>query len=321
MGATKEKDLMLNHEYFIRRTFFLAKKGEGRVSPNPMVGAILVKKGKALGEGYHKKYGSLHAEVEAINQAVKKHGHKMLEGSTLYINLEPCCHYGSNPACTEIIISYGIKEVVFSSLDPNPLVSGEGSKMLKEYGIKVTCGILEDEGRKLNEIFFKYIRKKIPFVFLKTALSLDGRITHPSKRYLNNKAALRFVHLLRNKVDAILVGHNTYKRDNPKLTCRMTGGRSPKKIILPAKKINLKKLLNDLGKKGITSLLVEGGSQTITSFLQEKLIDKVYLLYTPEIYGKKQLPFCQQLSKIVSLKDIKTEKLGNNILVESYVEK
>ncbi|MFA6027955.1 MAG: bifunctional diaminohydroxyphosphoribosylaminopyrimidine deaminase/5-amino-6-(5-phosphoribosylamino)uracil reductase RibD [Patescibacteria group bacterium] len=312
---------MINHEYFIRRTFLLAKKGEGKVAPNPMVGAILVKEGKVLGEGYHKRFTGLHAEVEAINNAVKKFGHKMLEGSTLYISLEPCCHFGNNPACTDIIISYGLKQVVFSCEDPNPLVAGKGKKILKDFGIKVISGVLKKEGEQLNEIFFKYIKKKIPFVYLKTALSLDGRITHPHKKYLSNKAALHFGHYMRNKIDAILVGHNTFIHDKPKLTCRIPGGHNPKKIILPARKVDLKALLKNLGKEGITSVMVEGGSQISTSFLQEKLVDKILLLYTPEIYGRMQLPFCQKLSKIAKLKDVKVEKLGNNILVEGYVIK
>ena len=230
----------MSHEYYIRRTFLLAKRGEGRTQPNPMVGAVLVKNNIIIGEGYHKTYRAIHAEIMAINNAVRKYGHKMLEGSTLYTNLEPCCHYGSNPACTDIIISYGIKEVVYATKDPNPLINGQSQKILNNFGIRTTVGVLKDEADKLNEVFFKYIKEKIPYVYLKTALSLDGRITHPHKKYLSNKIALQYVHQLRNKVDAILVGRNTFLRDKPRLTCRLPHGHNPKKIILPNKIIDPK---------------------------------------------------------------------------------
>lgn len=311
----------MSHEYYIKRTFLLAKKGLGRTSPNPIVGAVLVKNNEILGEGYHKTYRAMHAEINAINQAVKKHGHNKLENSTLYVNLEPCCHYGSNPACTDIIISYGIKEVVYAAKDPNPLINGRSKKVLEDFGIKVTSGVLEKEAIKLNEVFFKYITKKIPFVYLKTALSLDGRITHPHKKYLSNKMALHYTHQLRNNVDAVLVGHNTFLHDKPKLTCRLPNGKNPKRIILPNRFVDLKKLLQELGEKKISSLLIEGGSQTITSFLEAKLIDKVILCYVPEIFGDKQLSFCKKLSKITWLKDIEVKQLGNNIIIEGYVVK
>jgi diaminohydroxyphosphoribosylaminopyrimidine deaminase/5-amino-6-(5-phosphoribosylamino)uracil reductase len=313
-------ELYMNNIFYLRKTLELAANGKGRTSPNPLVGAVIVKNNIIIGEGWHKKFGGLHAEVEAINNALKKHNSKKLKGATLYVNLEPCSHFGANPPCADIIISYGIKEVVFCTNDPNSLVNGKGEKYLKKFNIKVRKNILVNEARKLNEIYFKYILQKKPFIILKTALSLDGRITHPTQKYLNNKQALQYVHELRNQVDAILIGYNTNRKDRPQLTCRIKGGRNPKKIILPKKKVNLKKLLEKLGQEKISSILVEGGSQVITSFLQENLGDKVILLYTPEIYGSQQLAYCQKINKIVKLKDIEIRKLGDNIILEGYVK-
>lgn len=309
----------MDHKYYLNKTLELAAKGKGKTSPNPLVGAVIVKHDKIIGQGWHKKFGGLHAEVEAINNALKKHSSKKLKGASLYVNLEPCCHFGLNPPCSDIIISYGFKEVIFCTNDPNPLVNGNGENFLKKHGIKIKKIILSDKAKKLNAVYFKNITKKIPYVILKTALSLDGRITHPHKKYLSNPEALQYTHELRNQVDAILVGYNTLKKDQPQLTCRIPGGKNPRKIILPKKKINLKKLLKKLGAENISSILVEGGSQVITSFLNENLVDKIILLYTPEIYGNKQLAYCQQLNKIVKLKDIEIKKLGDNILLEAYV--
>lgn len=310
---------MTKHKKYLQRCLELAKKGEGKVLPNPMVGAVIVKNGEILAEGYHKKIGWMHAEVEAINRALRKYSSRKLSGATLYVNLEPCCHYGHNPPCTDIISNYKFKEVVYCMRDPNPQVAGKGKKALEEFSIKVTEGILKEEAKKLNQAYVKFITKKIPYVIIKTALSLDGKITHPKKKYISNKDALNYVHELRNSADAILVGHKTNQKDKPRLTCRIKGGTDPKKVVLPKKNINVNKLVKDLGKQNIASLLVEGGSQVITSFLKAKVVDKIILLYTPEFFGSKQLSFCGELSKLVKLKDIKTKKIGDNIIVEGYL--
>ncbi|MFH0819331.1 MAG: bifunctional diaminohydroxyphosphoribosylaminopyrimidine deaminase/5-amino-6-(5-phosphoribosylamino)uracil reductase RibD [Patescibacteria group bacterium] len=308
----------VDHEFFIRQAFLQAEKGRGQVSPNPLVGAIIVKDGIILARGYHHKFQGIHGEVDAINKALKKHGHKKLKGASLYVNLEPCAHYGSNPPCTDIISSYNFKQVIFSNLDPNPLVNGKGKRALRKFNINVIDKILESEGKELNKVYFKSITQKMPFIYLKTALSLDGKITHPNNKYISSKPALQYVHELRSQVDAILVGYNTNVIDKPKLTCHIKGKRNPKKLILPKNKIDLVKYLHDLYMKGICSILVEGGSQVITSFLEQQLADKVILIYTPEIFGKQQLNYCQKLSKVVKLQQIQTKILGKNIIIEGY---
>jgi diaminohydroxyphosphoribosylaminopyrimidine deaminase/5-amino-6-(5-phosphoribosylamino)uracil reductase len=209
------------HEKYIKLAFSLAKKGVGKTSPNPLVGAVLVKNGKIVGKGYHKKAGEPHAEVNAINEASD-----LTRDSTLYINLEPCAHTGRTPPCTERIIKAGIKRVVASMVDPNPLVCGRGFETLKKANIEVIEGILEEEARLLNEIYLKYITSKIPFVVLKCAMSLDGKITTSNPllpvedRWITGLESRKFAHKLRYEADAILVGVETILKDNPILDTR-----------------------------------------------------------------------------------------------------
>lgn len=207
----------------------LAKKGEGKVNPNPMVGALIVKDGTIIGEGYHEKYGEGHAEVNAFKSLKEDPS-----GATMYVTLEPCSHYGKTPPCVDKIIQSKIKRVVIGMIDPNPLVSGNGVDKLKRAGIEVKVGVLEDKCKKLNEIFIKYILTKNPFVVLKTAMSLDGKIatrTGESKWITSEKSRLE-VHNLRNKLSAIMVGVNTVIKDNPELTCRIENGNDPIRIIV-----------------------------------------------------------------------------------------
>ncbi len=223
--------MMDTDEFFIKKTFRLALKGEGKTSPNPMVGAILVKDGRIIGRGYHKRAGDIHAEVAAFNDAGES-----AVGSTLYVNLEPCSHFGQTPPCCDEIIKNKVKRVVFSMRDPNPLVSGRGCARLKEAGIEVTTGVFEAEARKLNEVFIKYITIGRPFVLLKLALSLDGKIatkTGDSKWITCDESRLA-VHKIRNVIDANLVGVGTVLRDNPFLTTRLPKkrGRDPIRIIV-----------------------------------------------------------------------------------------
>lgn len=207
----------------------LAKKGEGKVNPNPMVGAVIVKDGTIIGEGYHEKYGEGHAEVNAFKSLKEDPS-----GATMYVTLEPCSHYGKTPPCVDKIIQSKIKRVVIGMIDPNPLVSGNGVDKLKKAGIEVKVGVLEYKCKKLNEIFIKYILTKNPFVVLKTAMSLDGKIatrTGESKWITSEKSRLE-VHNLRNKLSAIMVGVNTVIKDNPELTCRIENGNDPIRIIV-----------------------------------------------------------------------------------------
>jgi diaminohydroxyphosphoribosylaminopyrimidine deaminase/5-amino-6-(5-phosphoribosylamino)uracil reductase len=196
----------------------LAKKGEGFTSPNPMVGAVIVKDGAVIGKGYHRAAGEPHAEVDAIDTAGS-----LARGATLYVTLEPCNHTGRTPPCTEKIIGAGIRHVVAAMKDPNPDVKGGGLEYLKNRGIKTTVGICEDHAKRLNEFFIKYTRTKRPFTILKCASTLDGRIATKSgdSKWVTGEAAREFVHRLRHAVDAIMVGVNTVEKDNPSLTTRL----------------------------------------------------------------------------------------------------
>ena len=208
----------------------LAKKGVGKVNPNPLVGAVIVKDGEIIGQGYHEKYGEGHAEVNAFKNAEGKD----VEGATMYVTLEPCSHYGKTPPCADKIIEKKIKRVVIGMVDPNPLVAGNGVRKLQAAGSDVTVGVLEDECKKLNEVFIKYITKKTPFVVLKTAMSLDGKIATASgeSKWITGEEARKDVHKLRNRLSAIMVGINTVLIDNPELTCRIPDGINPVRIIV-----------------------------------------------------------------------------------------
>ena len=207
----------------------LALKAAGRTSPNPMVGAVLVRNRKVIATGFHKIAGQDHAEIVALKRAGAK-----AKGSTLYINLEPCSHYGRTPPCSRALIRAGIKEVVAGMKDPNPLVGGRGFRELKRAGIRVRVGLLEQECRSLNEGFIKYITQRLPFVILKLAATLDGKIAAVTgdSRWISSERSRRRVHELRNQVDAVITGVRTVIADDPQLTCRIPNGRNPWRVIL-----------------------------------------------------------------------------------------
>jgi diaminohydroxyphosphoribosylaminopyrimidine deaminase/5-amino-6-(5-phosphoribosylamino)uracil reductase len=217
---------------YMRIACRLAEKAAGRTSPNPMVGAVLLRDGKMIASGFHQFAGGDHAEIVALKKAGTE-----AKGSTLYINLEPCSHQGRTPPCTRSLIAAGIKEVVVGMEDPNPLVSGKGLRALSRAGIKVRTGVLHEECRRLNEAFTKFITRGVPFVTLKLAASLDGKIATASgdARWISCEESRATVHLLRNRYDAVLVGAGTVIMDNPQLTCRIAGGRDPWRIILDAR--------------------------------------------------------------------------------------
>lgn len=313
-------DKSIKDEQYIKKAIALAKKGEGAVSPNPLVGAIIVKNGAIIGRGYHKRYGTEHAEINAFKDADKKGNKNKLVGATLYVTLEPCSHWGNTPPCVDEIIKHKIKRVVIAHKDPNPLINGKGVNKMRRHKIKVDTGVLEEEAKKLNYPFIKYMRTQMPFVILKMGISLDGKITHPTKKYITNKKSLEYVHKIRNSVDVILVGHNTYQKDKPRLTTRLKGGKDPRPVILPKTKTDLKKLLKQLGKEEVTSVLVEGGQKTATSFLNHHLVDKVYFFIAPELFGGEELAMFGKLDKIVKLKNIHVEKLDDNIMITGYVK-
>ena len=215
--------------FYMKQALSLAEKGKGFTSPNPMVGAVIVKDGRVVGEGYHKKYGDWHAEVNAFNNASED-----VEGATMYVTLEPCSHTGKTPPCADKIIEKKIGRVVIGAADPNPLVSGRGIQKLQNAGIKVSCGLLADESIRLNEIFMKYIVQKRPFVVYKSATALDGKIATVTgkSQWISNENSRKETHLLRHYMSGIMVGINTVMADNPMLNCRIDGLTSPIRIIV-----------------------------------------------------------------------------------------
>ena len=205
-------------EIIMNRALDLSKRGIGKVNPNPMVGAIIVKNKRIISEGYHEFFGGPHAEVNAVKNAKED-----IKGSEIYVTLEPCSHYGKTPPCTDLIIKSGIKKVYVGMLDPNPLVAGKGIEKLRNHGIEVEVGILEKKIKRNNEVFIKYITEKIPFCTLKTAMTLDGKIaTHTGdSQWISNEESRKMVHQIRNKTMAIMVGRGTVEKDNPKLNTRL----------------------------------------------------------------------------------------------------
>lgn len=215
-------------EKYMRRAIELAKLGEGHVNPNPMVGAVIVKDGMVIAEGYHAKYGQKHAERNAIESAKGD-----LEGSTIYVTLEPCCHHGKQPPCVDAIIEAKICRVVIGSNDPNPLVAGKGIEKLKEAGIEVITDFLKEECDEINEVFFHYIQTKTPFVVMKYAMTMDGKIATTSgrARWVSGEESRAYVQVLRNRYSGIMVGVETIIRDDPSLACRLKGGATITRII------------------------------------------------------------------------------------------
>ena len=219
---------MTEKEQYMHRALDLARQGAGHVSPNPMVGCVVVKNGKIIGEGYHERYGEYHAERNAL-----MHVREDPQGADLYVTLEPCCHYGKTPPCTEIIIEKKIRRVFIGATDPNPKVAGKGIEILKNSGIEVETGILEEECLRLNEVFFHYIQTGTPFVIMKYAMSLDGKIACSTgdSQWITGEAARKHVHELRKRYASILVGINTVIKDDPMLNCRLEEGVNPIRIV------------------------------------------------------------------------------------------
>jgi len=318
--------MMLRDEYFMERCFHLAKNGFGHVSPNPMVGCVLVYEDKIIGEGFHQMFGSPHAEPTAIANVQDP---TLLSKSTLYVNLEPCSHFGKTPPCADLIIEKGIKNVVVCNLDPNPLVSGKGVRKLQESGINVRTGISEAKGRDLNKRFFTFMTKKRPYIILKWAQTLDGfmdidREEKPLENYwITNNRLKTFVHKWRAEEDAIMVGTNTIRNDNPLLTTREWVGRNPIRITID-KVLGLPKtshffnseaktfvynfkqdkttenvsyikvdsfnvlqgVLSDLYQRGVQSVIVEGGYVLLSSFISLNLWDEARVLVGNKVFMK-----------------------------------
>lgn len=219
---------MQKKEEYMRRALELARKGEGHTSPNPMVGCVVVKDGRIISEGYHEKYGEFHAERNALTRCTED-----IAGADLYVTLEPCCHQGKTPPCTDIIIEKKIARVFVGSMDSNPLVAGKGVQILRDHGIYVETGILDTECRKLNEVFYHYIATKTPFVVMKYAMTLDGKIACATgdSKWVTGEIARTQVHRMRGRYRGIMVGIGTVLADDPMLNCRVEGGVDPVRII------------------------------------------------------------------------------------------
>lgn len=319
----------------MQRALRLAEQAKGWTNPNPMVGAILVKDGERIGEGYHSKFGAAHAEVEAIKNATASP-----EGATLYVTLEPCCHQGKTPPCTEAIIEASISKVIVAVRDPSEKVCGKGIGALREAGIEVEVGLLEKEARELNRFFFTFHEKKRPFITLKAAISLDGKITEApgTQTMLTGMPAQRYLHELRHEHQAILVGAGTVLTDDPHLGVRHVEGQDPLRIILAGKRKLAKKLqifrdenvlvlddktipeiLHELYEKEISSVLVEGGQQVFESFLAAKMVDELQLFLAPKFLGKNAVSFAE-LEKPLTLTHVHTKTLGKDLLLQAIPE-
>ena len=372
---------------YMRMAIELAKKGEGAVNPNPLVGAVVVKDGKVVGKGYHRFFGGPHAEVYALEKAGEE-----AFGATIYVTLEPCSHYGKTPPCAKKIIDMGIKKCFVGSSDPNPQVAGKGVAMLKKAGIEVVENVLKDECDKLNQVFFKYIKTKIPYLFLKCAITLDGKIATKTgnSKWITNEIAREKVQFYRNKFMGIMVGINTVMLDNPSLTSRIQNGVNPSRIVVDShlkidenckviknnedektviitsqknqfvensenindkdfeikmkqkrlsqnnkvkfiffdkEKFSFKEMLEEIGKMGIDSVLLEGGESLISLAFKEEVIDAGEIFVANKILGDKNAkPFISGFSKdkmeeAILLNNVKNNIYGENIGMEFYLKK
>lgn len=354
---------------FMMRALHLAKKGYGSTTPNPMVGAVVARGETPVGEGYHERVGGPHAEVNALDQAGT-----LARGATLYVTLEPCNHHGRTPPCSRAVLDAGISRVVVGMPDPNPKVEGGGNALLRSRGIVVQSGLLETECRLLNQAFIKHVTSCLPYVTIKAAATLDGRIATRTgdSRWVSNEQSRRFVHRLRCNLDGILVGIETALKDNPRLTARIRGRgscRQPVRIVLdsglridptstlvqtakevplwigcteqaaaekaapleragaellrlPAKeeRVDLEALLRELGRRQLTSLLVEGGARTIGGFLDEGLADDFYFFYAPKVLGDAEgVPMAAggirlTMSEATPVFDLHWKRFGSDML-------
>jgi len=362
------------HIALLQRALKFAGQAKGRTSPNPLVGAVIVKNGKIIGEGYHQKVGTPHAEVHALNAAGEN-----AKGATLYTNLEPCCHWGRTPPCTQALINAGIAEVYIAEVDPNPKVAGKGVHQLEKAGICVHVGVCQQAAEKLNEVHTKYIQTGLPFVTLKIAMSLDGKISTVSgeSQWITSKASRQRGHEIRDVVDAILVGRGTVEHDNPALTTRLQDGQgqdatrivldshgrtstdarifnaeSSARVIIavtpdaPAEnvtalqkvgaevvtvpasegKVYFKGLMEILGRREITSVLIEGGGEINASAVAAGVVDKVMCFIAPKIIGGRKAPGPiggEGFAKLIDVPHLQririTPMLDADFLIEGYL--
>ena len=332
----------MNKCEFMARAIELTKKGKLKTQPNPMVGCVIVKNNKIVGEGWHKQYGKDHAEINAIKDCKKKFGVrsaiKLINGADIYVNLEPCSIEKNTPPCANKLIEYNIKRLFCGTLDPNPKINGRGIKSLEKAGVETNVGLLKDDCKELNRIFFINQKKSRPYIILKSAQSIDGKIAlkNGDSKWISNPESRKDSHHLRSRVKGILVGRRTAEGDNPSLTIRLSKKElninkidsieQPVKIILgnlkKSKKVNkifsknskviigskmlaknnndieyikyekknfLEEFMYDLYKKGISSILVEGGQKTLNAFIANNLFDELVLYTAPTFLGKESI--------------------------------
>ncbi len=358
--------MLLDMEY-MRQALALAARGRGRTSPNPMVGCVIVRDGRVLGEGWHLQAGQPHAEVNAIAAAGGD-----IAGATVYVSLEPCNHTGKTPPCTDLLIKHRPARVVVAMEDPNPLVSGKGIARLRAEGISVEAGLLQAEARRLNEVFVKYITTGRPFVIAKCAMTLDGKIATRTghSRWVTGEESRQLVHELRNQVDGVLVGSRTVMLDDPSLTTRLEriGTRDPVRIILDAGDyldsgrrvfhvesaaptwvavtedrdypfagqvirvprgkggVDMAALVEELGRRGITHLLIEGGGTTHASAFEAGIVDKVWIFIAPKIVGGRDAITPVEgdgfptMEEAIQLSEMNVSQVGPDLLIEAYVK-
>lgn len=276
--------MIRDHKYFMNIAKRLALKAKGRTSPNPMVGAIVVRKGRIIGQGYHKKAGQPHAEIVALDQAQEKS-----KGATLYVTLEPCTHFGRTTPCVDRIIKSGVREVIIGMIDPNPLNNGKGIEILRQNKIKVKVSFLEDQLKKMNEVFIKYITKRIPFITVKVAQSLDGKIATRTgdSKWITSDKALNFSHRLRADFDAVMVGVNTVLRDNPRFDAWYSK-RQPTKIIVDSQ-LSTPENANIFSMKGSVIIVTLGSSPGQETENRELLAKRAKILEVKEKEGQINL--------------------------------
>jgi diaminohydroxyphosphoribosylaminopyrimidine deaminase/5-amino-6-(5-phosphoribosylamino)uracil reductase len=337
MSATEKR------ETFMRAALAEARKALGQTSPNPAVGAILTSKGRIISRGHHRGAGKPHAEIECLNRLKKS----VPSDAVLYVTLEPCSTVGRTGACTDAIIRAGIRQIVVGAIDPNPEHNGRGIRKLRDSGTDVVSGVLAEECASLNEGFNKWITTGLPFVIAKCGMTLDGRLTLPPRggRWVTSAAARRDAQELRRTVDAIIVGGETVRKDNPRLTIRPAGKQhQPWRVVLTksgelSRRSNLfqdrfkdrtlvyrnkplEAVLRDLGRKGVLSVLVEGGGEILGQILDRRLIDKVQLYVAPVFAGGPVIAFAgtgaESTQKALRLEKISYALIGQVLRVTGY---
>jgi diaminohydroxyphosphoribosylaminopyrimidine deaminase / 5-amino-6-(5-phosphoribosylamino)uracil reductase len=328
-------------ERFMRAALAEARKGIGLTSPNPNVGAVLVRGGKIVAAGHHRRAGAPHAEVECL----RNFGKTVPADATLYVTLEPCSTEGRTGRCTDAIVAAGVRHVVVGAVDVNPLHVGRGVNILRQEGVNVTCGILEAECTSLNEAFNKWIKTRRPLVIAKCGMSIDGRLTRPpdEEQWLTSPVSRRHANRFRAQVDAILVGAETLRRDNPQLTVRTKrGARQPWRVVLTRsgrlpkdahlftdafadrtivlKHHSLGDVLDELGARQITSVLIEGGGEVLSQALDEQLIDRVRIYVAPLMTGGPVFAFAgrgvAKSSEALRIAQPTYHRIGHDVFIE-----